>query len=509
MPGSRSDSVFEAAFRKHAPRMIRTKIVATLGPAVGEGRLINALLVAGVDVCRLNFSHGTLAEHARMLQMVREQAGALGLPVAVLGDLGGPKIRLGDVADVGGTGGMPIETGEELIFQREPILGSGGIVSSTYPGIVDDVQVGHRVLIEDGLLRFVCTAKEHGRLHLRCSSGGVLKTRKGINLPNTSVKLPSITDRDWECVEWAIANELDYVALSFVRRAEEVKQLRDHLASRNSQAHVIAKIEKVEALADIDRIVSAADGLMVARGDLGVEVDLAQVPIIQKDLVRRCRRAGKPVIVATQMLQSMVENSSPTRAEVSDVANAIWDRADALMLSGETSVGRYPVGAVHTMAHVAGVTERYLEELAMPAPPAPTESEPAPEALRLSAAAAQAVRRLVQELDCRLVVVYSQSGETVRLFANQRFPIPLLGLSNDICTLRKINLHYGVLPMHMPMPMPENPRQLVAQVDVFAQEREMASPGDRIVLVAGRALGGPGSMNGILIHTVGTPQEAP
>jgi pyruvate kinase len=484
--------------------MIRTKIVATLGPAVSDPRTMRALLVAGVDVCRLNFSHGRLEEHASMLAIAREQADDLQCPVAFLADLGGPKIRLGEVADEDGSGGMRIEPGQPLVLRRKPVVGSGGVVSSTYPGLVDDVQVGHRVLIEDGLLRFVCIGKDTDHLQLQCSAGGVLKSRKGINLPNTSVRLPSITERDWECVAWAIEKELDYLSLSFMRRADELIQLRQHLNQHGARTQLIAKIEKAEALREIDTIIDAADGLMVARGDLGVEVDLAQVPIIQKDLVRRCRRAGKPVIVATQMLQSMVESSSPTRAEVSDIANAVFDGTDALMLSGETSVGRFPVGAVHTMAHVAEVTESYLQKRPysgdLDAPGAALDWTEH----RVSAAAAMAVRRLVEELQCRLVVVYSQTGETARLFARQRFGVPVVALSDDPHVLRRINLHYGVMPL--PMPMPQDMAELVNQVDSFVQERELATVGDRIVMVAGRALGAPGSMNGILIHSVGVPE---
>ena len=235
----------------------------------------------------------------------------------------------------------------------------------TYQGLVDDVEVGDRLLIEDGLLRFVCEEKlvrgdNVDAILLRCTAGGVVKTRKGINLPGTRLGLPSITKRDWSCVDFAIDNDLDYLALSFVRRADDIRELRKRLLERDSKIGIIAKIEKAEAVSDIDAIIEASDGLMVARGDLGVEMDLARVPIIQKDLVAKCRRAGKPAIVATQMLQSMVDVPSPTRAEVSDVANAIFDGTDATMLSGETSVGKFPVGSVHVMQHVAEATEDYI-----------------------------------------------------------------------------------------------------------------------------------------------------
>src|SRR4051794_14491315 len=340
--------------------MIYTKILATMGPACAGVDTLVGLLDAGVDVCRLNFSHGNVEAHAAMLAQIREAAGRTGKHVAILGDLGGPKIRVGQVADQAGTGGIPISPGDDLIIVRNPVVGTDHRISTNYEKFVDDVEVGHRILIEDGLLRFVCTDKDRDAVRARCTAGGVIKSAKGVNLPNTSVDVPSVTDRDWDYVDWAIQNDLDYLALSFVRKADDLKMLRFHLQRKHSTIEVIAKIEKPEAIQDIDGILEASDGLMVARGDLGVEMDVAQVPLIQKDLVRRCQAAGKPVIVATQMLQSMVESASPTRAEVSDVANAIFDGTDAVMLSAETSVGKYPLGAVHTMNHVAEVTEAYL-----------------------------------------------------------------------------------------------------------------------------------------------------
>src|SRR5688572_2836560 len=341
--------------------MIRTKIVATMGPAVAKVDILLELFRSGVDVCRLNFSHGSLDDHLLMLRAIREAALRHDQPVAILGDLCGPKIRLGKVKDVGGgAGGMPIEPGDQLILQRAPVEGENGVASTTFPQLINDVQVGHRVLIEDGMLRFICIDKNADQLVLHCTDGGVLKSAKGINVPDSNITTPAITDKDWRDVDWAIENDLDYVALSFVRSADDLALLRQHLINKVSDIHLIAKIEKPEAVKNINLIIEASDGLMVARGDLGVEMDVAQVPIIQKDIVRRCQAAGKPVIVATQMLQSMIEESTPTRAEVSDVANAIFDGTDAVMLSGETSVGKFPVIAVHTMAHIATQTEQYI-----------------------------------------------------------------------------------------------------------------------------------------------------
>ncbi len=475
---------------------IRTKIVATMGPGCASVESLVKLMEAGASVMRLNFSHGTLDQHQQMLGLIREAAGRFDQPIAVLGDLGGPKIRLGKVAEEGDTGGMPIAVGDELIFQREPIVGEKGRVSTTYKGFIDDVQVGDRILIEDGLLRFVCTDKNYNEIRASCTVGGILKSSKGINLPNTFVNVPSLTDKDWTCIDWAIRNDLDYLALSFVRKAEDLTLLRQHLRNHDSDIHLIAKIEKSEAVNAIDSILDASDGLMIARGDLGVEMDVAQVPIIQKDLIRRCQAAGKPVIVATQMLQSMIEQASPTRAEVSDVANAIFDGTDAVMLSGETSVGKFPVLAVHTMAHVAQVTEDYLIHN--------VESKEPVLQLRtmlLSAAVAKGVWQIVAELGAKLVVIWSQNGATARIFSKARFPIPIVALSTEHRALRRMELHFGVIPLEMAIPA--NMTALVTEVDAMVQRRKLASPGDRVIIVAGSSLGTPATLNGVVIHTVG------
>jgi len=476
--------------------MIRTKIVATMGPAVGSVETLLALFREGVDVCRLNFSHGTLDEHLLMLRKIREAAAMHDQPIAILGDLCGPKIRLGKIKPINDTGGMPINPGDQLILQRAPIEGADGIVCSIFPQMIDDVQIGHRVLIEDGLLRFLCIDKNFTRLVLQCTDGGILKSSKGINLPDTDVQTPAITDKDWRDADWAIENDLDYIALSFVRSADDLNLLRQHLINKVSDIHLIAKIEKPEAIKAIDGIVEAADGLMVARGDLGVEMDVAQVPIIQKDLVRRCLAAGKPVIVATQMLNSMILDSSPTRAEVSDVANAIFDSTDAVMLSGETSVGKFPIVTVRTMAHIAEVTEEYLDTL-------PTRTEPTFKVknLPLSAAMARGVWQVVNDMKLKLVVVWSQTGSTARLFSKNRMSVPILALSSDHRALRRMALHYGVIPQEMPAPT--NTVDLIQWVDHFVRDKKMATPGDRIVIVSGLSMSTPGTMNNFVIHTVG------
>jgi pyruvate kinase len=479
--------------------MIRTKIVATLGPAASDANTILQMFQAGADVCRLNFSHGALDEHAKLLTSIREAATRLGQPIAVLGDLGGPKIRLGQVADENGTGGMPIDVEQELIIQRKPVVGAAGRVSTTYAQLVDDVKPGDRVLVEDGLLRFVCTQKSADELQCTCKAGGVLKTAKGVNLPDTKVSVPSITPRDWQCADWAIEHDLDYLALSFVRHAEEIVALRRHLEQKKSPIRIIAKIEKPEALQHIDAIIEAADGLMVARGDLGVEMDLATVPITQKELIRRCHAAAKPVIVATQMLQSMIAEPTPTRAEVSDVANAIFEGADAVMLSGETSVGKFPVAAVQTMNHVAEVTESYLAR-----DPVAAQVPLGPNGVHLSSAIAHGVWSIVhdvRDVPVKLVVLLSQTGTTARIFSQRRLPVPVLALSDDERAVRQMVLYYGTLPQKMTVP--EEMGALVAKVDEVVLAAQLAAAGERIVIVAGSSEGGAGMANGIVVHTVG------
>jgi pyruvate kinase len=482
-----------------ADAMIRTKIVATMGPAVASADTLLSLFQAGCDVCRLNFSHGELDGHLNTLRLIREAAARHDQPIAVLGDLCGPKIRLGKIADQGGTGGMPVAVGDEVVVQRAPLVGADGRVSTIYEHFLDDVQVGDRVLIEDGMLKFLCTDKTYSELKLRCTVGGILKSSKGINLPNTKVSIPSITDKDWECIDWAIENNLDYLALSFVRKADDLNLIRQHLVNKGSDVHVIAKIEMAEALQEIDAILEASDGLMVARGDLGVEMDLADVPIIQKDLVRRCQVAGKPVIVATQMLQSMIDQASPTRAEVSDVANAIYDGTDAVMLSGETSVGKFPVGAVLVMTHVAEKTEAYLA--VNPLPARDGDGGPKPKTMPMSAAVARGVWQIVRDLKVKLVVVWSQTGATARIFSKNRFNVPVVALSSDHRALRQMALHYGVIPQEMEPP--DEMATLIRRVDRLVQERKFAAVGDRVVIAAGASLGTPSTMSGIVIHTVG------
>ncbi|MCP3905920.1 MAG: pyruvate kinase [Planctomycetes bacterium] len=483
-----------------------TKIVATLGPASANEETITKLIAAGVSVFRLNFSHGTLDEHGAWLRLVREVCSRGDRPVAVLGDLPGPRIRVGKVVEEG----IDLHPGSLLIFQREPIVARPDArgqhrLSSNYPRLLDDARPGERLLIADGTVRtLVIDAGDE--LICRVTHGGRVTSGKGINLPETELTLETITDRDWECVAWAAEHHVDYLALSFVRSAADVQELSSGIRRRIGpgltappELPVIAKIETPAALLAIDSIITAADGIMVARGDLGVEMDLAEVPVLQKRLVAAAQEHGKPCIVATQMLESMIESSAPTRAEANDVAGAIFDKTDAVMLSGETAIGRYPVVTVEHMRRIAEHTEAHLASL-------PPVSSP-PERLRVErsplAALAHGVWTVAHDVDAKLIVVWSQTGGGARFLSQNVFRIPIIAVTSDATMARRMQLYRGVRPLCI-----DTPPNLAAFddfIDDYVQEQEWAGPGDALVIVAGEPLGTAGVTNSLAIHVVGEP----
>jgi pyruvate kinase len=470
----------------------RTKIVATLGPATDDAGRLEALFEAGLDICRLNFSHGTAADHARRLERVRTWAHENDRPIAVIGDLCGPKIRLNPVRG----DAITVQPGDSVRFVHGDDDCSAGRFTTNLPSFVDEVEVGHRIYIDDGLVRLLVTARDADALTCTCTTGGRVSSRKGVNLPDTLLSTPALTAKDRQDLEWAIEHGLDYVALSFVRRPEDLSTLRTAIDKRGSDIGVIVKIEKAEAIQHLDNLVSRADGIMVARGDLGVEMDVWRVPLMQKAITARCREAGKPVIVATQMLQSMVASPMPTRAEVSDVANAILDGADAMMLSAETAVGAYPEIAVTMMDRVAQATEAHQREQRGLAP-----APPAAEIKGTTAAIARAAVQAALQLDARLVAVWTATGETVRLLARHRLPIPVVGLTYDEHVCRRLNLFYGVIPLRV-QPL-GNPAEMARVLDERLLERGLASPGDLIVVVTSTRPRTPGATNTTLVHRVG------
>lgn len=472
--------------------MIHTKILATVGPASRDPLTIRRLMEAGCDAFRINFSHGTPEEHAASLAAIRDAGKELGRTAAVLADLCGPKIRVGPVAG----GSMTLEPGAEIAVEREPVEGADGRISITRPALVDEVRPGESLLLDDGRLRLeVVRTEPPARFVCRVVRGGVLSGGKGVNLPQTGLNLPSLTDKDLEDLAWIAPRDFDYVALSFVRRPEDLGALRERMTALGCGAHVVAKIEKPQALERIDGIVAAADAVMIARGDLGVEMDLPAVPVAQKRIARLCARAGKPCIVATQMLESMIESATPTRAEVSDIANAVLDRADAVMLSGETAVGRHPVEAVRMMNRVLEAAEAFERESAGSRA---DDGGPSMEGAGMAAA----VRELMRSENLAACAIFTITGATARAFSKIRLPVPIVGMSPDPATVRRMGLYHGVVGIHQTAP-PEHTRDVLAIASRIVRQERIARDGDKIAVISGRPIGRPGMTNTLVIHTVG------
>jgi len=522
-----------------APAILAT-IVATIGPASESPEMVRRLIEAGVGVFRFNFSHGTFADHKRRLATVRQVASTLDCTIACLGDLQGPKIRVGKIpaglgaASPSGGGSVMVVVGQDVILRRgirEAFIrptagGSEPVLPLTYEAMIDEVVAGHKVLINDGAVRMLAVERSADRSELRCrvTVGGLITSGKGINLPQSSISAPAITDRDWECVAWAVEHDLDFLALSFVRSAVEVIELKERLSTMcgvtpprdrscatdeerrtrevaGAWIPVVVKVETPQAVADIDRIVEAADVVMVARGDLGVEMDIARVPSAQKQILASCGRYGKPCIVATQMLETMIENSSPTRAEASDVANAIFDGADAVMLSGETATGRHPALVVETMARIAAAAEDWMRENAPAAAPVTPSRFTASH--RGTAALAHGAWSIARDVGAAAVVCWSENGGTARYLSQNRFHVPVLAYSSSIRATRRMALLRGVTPVCSPPPGSGTLSEWNAAVDQYLIGRGICKPGDSIVLLAGRPLGQAKATNTITIHRVG------
>jgi pyruvate kinase len=466
-----------------------TKIVATLGPATASPEVIERLLRAGVDVVRLNFSHGRRADHAEALRAVRALSARLDLPVAVMGDLCGPKIRLGEISG----GAVDIAAGDRLRILRQPMLGDAQRVSANRAEMFDGVQIGHRVLIDDGAVRLRVSAKDADGLVCTCEVGGKLSDHKGLNLPDTDLQIAALTDQDLQDVAWAVEAGLEYLALSFVRRAEDVEQLRQRLAGLQADCEIISKIETRHALDNLEAIIEASDVVLVARGDLGVEVDIATVPRWQKDITARCRRAGKPAIIATQMLQSMVHSPTPTRAEVNDVANAIYDGADAVLLSAETAVGEYPVQAVEMLERVALETEAYDQDRLSPLARGGGT-------LEVASAVAASICAVADDIRAKAVVVWTETGTLARLVSKHRLDRPVVALTASPTVRRRASLYYGVRPFQTLPPKEAN--ELLVQADRVAIAGGWAAAGDLIVVGFGPHSLAGGETGAIVIHTV-------
>ncbi len=464
--------------------------MATLGPATRDVAAIHRLAEAGCDMFRINFSHGTEAERGALLEGVRAVEAERGRPLAVLGDLCGPKIRVGPMAG----GGAQLATGSQVVIVRMPVEGDPGRFSTTLPELVDELEPGEPVLLDDGRIRLEMVARVgDGDAQCRVVHGGRLTSGKGVNLPRTRLTLSSLTEKDLDDVAWIASRDFDYVGLSFVRDPDSLGALRERLRGAGSRAHVIAKIEKPEALARIEDIVDAADAVMVARGDLGVEMDLPEVPLAQKRIADLCQTAGKPCIIATQMLESMTHAPQPTRAEVSDVANAVLDRADAVMLSGETAMGDFPEEAVRMMNRIAARAESYGD-----CGWRPLEAGGAP--WRTTAALAGAVHAVIDGEEIAAVALFTATGTTGRMLSKIRLPVPILALTQHRHAARRMQLYHGVIPALAEAP--EHTRDVLALASDLARAEGIARPGDKLVVISGRPIGIPGKTNTLVVHTV-------
>ncbi|HEU5108473.1 MAG TPA: pyruvate kinase [Micromonosporaceae bacterium] len=466
----------------------RAKIVCTIGPATATPERLLALVEAGMDVARLNFSHGSHDDHRRAYELVRKVAGDTGRAIGVLADLQGPKIRLGRFAERE----VEWETGDTVVITSEPVLGTKDRVCCTYERLPAEVKPGDKLLIDDGKVAVEVVGVDRTDIRALVTEGGPVSDNKGVSLPNVAISVPALSRKDADDLRMSLELGVDLVALSFVRSPDDIKLVHAVMDEVGVRRPVLAKVEKPEAVDQLDAIVRAFDGVMVARGDLGVELALDQVPLVQKRAVQLCREKAKPVIVATQMLDSMIENSRPTRAEVSDVANAVLDGADALMLSGETSVGRYPVLAVSTMARIIGTTE------AGPIPVPKLLHEPHTRGGALTVAATQVARAV----GAKALVAFSQTGDTVRRLSRVHCELPLLAFTPVEPVRNQLALSWGVETFLVPFV--EHTDDMFRQVDEALLGLGRGVPGDHVVVVAGSPPGVPGSSNTLRVHQLGS-----
>lgn len=458
---------------------VRTKIVATLGPASRDRDSISRLAEAGVDCFRLNASHSRREERTETLRSIRGVADSLGRPIAVLLDLGGPKIRLGPISGEV----MECALGETIRLARSAEDSNEHSITCSYPEIIDDLAAGDELLFADGAVAMQVVSTDGSGAVLRVTLPGRLRSGQGVNLPGATLSVPSLTDADLADLDWVAKNPVEFVGLSFARSARDVVRLREELCARGSAAQIVTKIEKPQAVADIEAIIQATDAIMVARGDLGVEMDVARVPAIQKQILAACQRARVPAITATQMLTSMESSNRPTRAEASDVFNAVLDGSDAVMLSGETAIGEYPIEAVRTMSRIAAQAEAMMPELWRDPGPLARRDWITPTTEAVVEAACAACRKL----NAGLVVVATHSGRTALAVSKQRRSTPTLALTDNPEVARTMALYWGVTPLHVPS-LADLEIALRSALD-WARKRSIVGPGDTIVMLRGTVPG--------------------
>jgi len=468
--------------------MRRAKIVCTLGPAVSSPERLRELVSAGMDVARLNLSHGAYADHEAVYRDVRAASEETGHAVGILVDLQGPKIRTGRFAD----GPVRLENGARFVVTVDDILGDQDRVSTTYKGLPGDVRPGDMLLVDDGKVALQAVEVTATEVITTVLEGGVVSNNKGINLPGVAVSVPALSDKDEADLRWGLRLGADMIALSFVRDAKDIVRVHEIMDEEGVRLPVIAKIEKPQAVDNLTEIIDAFDGVMVARGDLGVELPLEEVPLVQKRAIEIARRNAKPVIVATQVLESMIENSRPTRAEASDCANAVLDGADAIMLSGETSVGKWPIEAVRTMAKIIESTEEHgLDRVAE------LGTKPHTTGGAVTAAAAE----IGDLLGAKYLVTFTTSGDSAKRLSRIRSKLPMLAFTPNASTRSQLTLTWGIETFEVPMA--KHTDQMARQVDVSLLESGRCVEGDMVVIVAGSPPGIPGSTNALRVHHVG------
>lgn len=465
----------------------RTKIVATIGPASSSPDMIRRLILAGMDVARLNFSHGNYEDHAKVVSSLRTISNELQKPVTIMQDLQGPKIRVGQIMDQG----MELVPGEivSLIPEKE-FRSQPGAIPIDYPYVAEEAEPGMQVLLADGLFEMKVSEIKGHAVSCMVIEGGLLKSRKGVNFPNLNLRLPSLTEKDMHDLEFGLSQEVDWISLSFVRSAEDIRALKHFIAQKGANKPVIAKIEKPKAIDHLEEIVDEVQGIMVARGDLGVEMSPEKVPMLQKRIIELCNRKGKPVITATQMLESMITDPRPTRAETSDVANAIIDGTDCIMLSGETAIGSYPVKAVEMMVRIALDVEAKIEFKTYP----PSGNS---EMIALSIAA----NGIEKVIDLDSIVVFTTSGKSAMNIVAERPITPVYALTTHLQVYHALNLLWGVNPILI-SDHPDTFEQIVTIAERTLKQRSLISPGDRILVLGGIPAHRPGGTNFIKIHSV-------
>jgi len=468
----------------------RTRIVCTLGPATDTEEKIGALIEAGMDVARLNFSHGTHESHAQLLNNVRRAAQKRGAQIAVLQDLQGPKMRLGRME----RGSVTLRSGETVTITSEDVLGTPQRLSTSYEALPQDVGPGDRIMLDDGLCELRVQSATGTEVQCEVVTGGELGDHAGMNLPGVKVSAPAVTEKDLVDLRFGIEQQVDYVALSFVRRAEDVLQVKRILSERRADIHVVAKLEKPEALDHLDAIIDAADAVMVARGDLGVEAGPEEVPAMQKTIIRKCRQHRVPVITATEMLESMITRPRPTRAEASDVANAIYDATDAVMLSGETAAGQYPVESVVMMRRIAAAAEQTMlkqDELA----------EATGERLSFADAVSRAACQAASDVGAKAVIAATHSGWTARQASKWRPRAPIIAATPFAEVARRVSLYWGVWPLVVPSY--DSVEEMMQRLDARILEEKLLSVGDTVVIIAGTPIGRRGTTNLMRLHRLG------